>query len=121
LHTAQAAEFSRAKLPLPSLVFKFLLEESVMLGKQTIFTPNITRNKATVLKYLKDNKETRIPQTDIGNCMAMLNESTSKNKISSPIEPVCETLCKDPTSQIGRYGNFLPSTKLSSPLSRNVD
>jgi hypothetical protein len=67
------------------------------------------------LGSLKCDKKIRILQNDKGNCMARLNESTYKDKISSLLESEAyEILRKDPASQIGRYGNFFSSTKPST-------
>jgi hypothetical protein len=55
------------------------------------------------IESLKENKEIIILQADKGNCMVVLNKSTYKEKISSPLESgVYEILWKDPTSQIER-------------------
>jgi hypothetical protein len=54
LHTAQAAESARFKFPLPGHGIEVLLGiDYVRKTKQKKFTPNITENKPTVLKYVK--------------------------------------------------------------------
>jgi hypothetical protein len=74
-----------------------------MLEKSRPFISNATRRDSTALKSLKSTKQIRILQADKGSCTVVLNESTYKNKICSPLESgVYEILRKDPTSQIER-------------------
>jgi hypothetical protein len=84
-----------------------------MLEESKPVTSNISRKEFMALKSLQDNKEIRILQTDKGNCMVVLNESIYK-KIPYYNQRFIKLYIRIPHLKLrGRYGNFLPSIKLS--------
>jgi hypothetical protein len=94
-----AAECAKSRLPL-RLGYGVLLEDSLCVGKiKTV--DNITRKESMAMKFVKDNKEIRFLQADIGDCTVVLNEFTYKEKMFSLLKSgVYEILHKDPISQI---------------------
>jgi hypothetical protein len=68
------------------------------------------------MNSLRLNKDTRIFQADIGNCMVVLDESKYNNKLNTLLEPrVYEPLPKDPTAKAERKVHKLLSAHKTAP------